>query len=283
MAFRTDLALELADREKIQEGITRTIRGKAFKITEIVIEDDKYGKNIGKGKGRYITLEGESLSALSDNYREMTEEFAQEVKKILGDSEGQVLIVGLGNDDITPDALGPLSASGVMATRHLKTELAEDEFLSNLRGVSVLLSGVLGTTGIESAEIVKAITEKIKPDIIIVIDALACSELSRLGKTIQISDAGISPGSGVENKRKELSQRTLGVPVIAIGVPTIIDMHTIVEELTGKRVNNNMPNMMVTPKDIDQLVSHASRLISTGLNLALQPALDFDDAAELAV
>lgn len=283
MAFRTDLALELADREKIQEGITRTIRGKAFKITEIVIEDDKYGKNIGKGKGRYITLEGESLSALSDNYREMTEEFAQEVKKILGDSEGQVLIVGLGNDDITPDALGPLSASGVMATRHLKTELAEDEFLSSLRGVSVLLSGVLGTTGIESAEIVKAITEKIKPDIIIVIDALACSELSRLGKTIQISDAGISPGSGVENKRKELSQRTLGVPVIAIGVPTIIDMHTIVEELTGKRANNNMPNMMVTPKDIDQLVSHASRLISTGLNLALQPVLDFDDAAELAV
>ena len=145
------------------------------------------------------------------------------------------------------------------------------------------MSGVLGTTGIESAEIVKAITEKIKPDIIIVIDALACSELSRLGKTIQISDAGISPGSGVENKRKELSQRTLGVPVIAIGVPTIIDMHTIVEELTGKRANNNMPNMMVTPKDIDQLVSHASRLISTGLNLALQPALDFDDAAELAV
>lgn len=281
MSSRTDLAIEMTDGEVVQEGIKRIKRGDKFEITEIVIEDDKYGVSIGKRKGRYVTLEGDSLSAYNDNYKEMVMEFAEELKKFTGDS-GLVLIVGLGNDDITPDALGPAAASGVMATRHLKKELPDDEFFAGLREVSVLLSGVLGTTGIESAEIVKAVKERINPDLIIVIDALACSEVSRLGKTIQICDTGISPGSGVENKRKELSDNTLGVPVIAVGVPTIVDMHTIVEELTGRYVNPKLPNMMVTPKDIDKLISHASKLIATGINLALQPSLTFEDAAELA-
>ncbi|MDO5558815.1 MAG: GPR endopeptidase [Oscillospiraceae bacterium] len=281
MSVRTDLAIELTDGEVVQEGIRRIKRGEKFEITEIVIDDDKYGVSIGKRAGHYVTMEAQALSSYSDDYKEMVLEFAKELQKFTGD-KGLVLIVGLGNDDITPDALGPAAASGVMATRHLKKELPDDEFFAGLREVSVLLSGVLGTTGIESAEIVKAVKERISPDLIIVIDALACSEVSRLGKTIQICDTGISPGSGVENKRKELSDKTLGIPVIAIGVPTIVDMHTIVEELTGRYVNPKLPNMMVTPKDIDKLISHASKLIATGINLALQPSLTFEDAAELA-
>lgn len=281
MSSRTDLALEMVDRESIADGITRTTRGNAFTITEILIDSDKCGETIGKGKGRYVTLEGDRLSHLSDNYRDMVYELAEELRGFIRGREN-IMVVGLGNDDITPDALGPYSAAGVMATRHLRREMPDDEFLSGLREVSVLLSGVLGTTGIESAEIVKAVADSTKPDMIIVIDALACSELSRLGKTIQISDAGIAPGSGVENKRKELSERTLGIPVIAIGVPTIVDVHTVIENITGKEPDRDMPNMMVTPKNIDSLITHASRLIATGLNLALQPSLDFEDAAEMA-
>lgn len=281
MSIRTDLAMELAEKADSKGGIKHTVRGKAFKITEILLENDAAGASIGKGKGKYVTLETQALSTLNDNYKEMVQEFADELNGFVGD-RNSVLVVGLGNDDITPDALGPCAASRVMATRHLKKEMPGDEFMCGLRDVSVLLSGVLGTTGIESAEIVKAVVERTSPDMLIVIDALACSDLSRLGKTIQISDAGIAPGSGVENKRKELSQKTLGIPVIAIGVPTIVDVHTVVECITGDEPDANMPNMMVTPKNIDSLINHASRLIATGINLALQPSLDFEDAAEMA-
>ena len=281
MSIRTDLAMELAETADCANRIKHTERGKAFKITEIILEDDKAGASIGKGKGKYITLETQALSTLNDNYKEMVNEFAEELHGFVGE-RSSVLVVGLGNDDITPDALGPCAASRVMATRHLKKEIPGDEFMRGLRDVSVLLSGVLGTTGIESAEIVKAVVERTSPDMLIVIDALACSDLSRLGKTIQISDAGIAPGSGVENKRKELSQNTLGIPVVAIGVPTIVDVHTVVESITGDEPDKNMPNMMVTPKNIDSLINHASRLIATGINLALQPSLDFEDAAEMA-
>ncbi len=281
MSIRTDLALEMTDTAESAGGIKRTIRGEAFKITEILLENDECGKSIGKQKGRYITLETQALSTLNDKYKEMVQEFAEELHTFI-DGKNSVLVVGLGNDDITPDALGPCTASRVMATRHLKKEMPDDEFMCGLRDVSVLVSGVLGTTGIESAEIVKAVVERTNPDMLIVIDALACSDLSRLGNTIQISDAGIAPGSGVENKRKELSQNTLGIPVIAIGVPTIVDVHTVVESITGDEPDANMPNMMVTPKNIDSLINHASRLMATGMNLALQPSLDFDEAAEMA-
>ena len=192
--------------------------------------------------------------------------------------KGPALVIGLGNNDITPDALGPQAASRVLATRHLREELgSEDEFLSGLRQVSVMASGVLGQTGIETAEIIEGLLEKLKPSCVIAVDALACSDISRLGTTIQLSDSGISPGSGVANKRKELSEATLGIPVIAAGVPTVVDMYTIVEGMTGRRAVTEVPNMMVTPRDVDRLIERSSALISMGINLALHPELSFED------
>ena len=211
----------------------------------------------------------------------MVYELCEELKKFIGNKRS-VLVAGLGNDDITPDALGPRTAARVMATRHIKSEQVDDVFLNSLNDVSVLLTGVLGTTGIETAEMLKSVADRIKPELVIVIDALASSSFSRLGTSVQICDAGISPGSGVENRRKEISQRTLGIPVVAIGVPTIIDVHTVIESVTGDKPDENMPNMMVTPKNIDSLINHVSGLISTGLNMALQPSLDFEDAAEIS-
>ncbi len=276
MNIRTDLALESIDAAKISEGITRTIRGEAFKITEIKIEEDKHGEKIGKKKGRYITLEGSPLGRYSDSFTEMAQELAAELTKLM--PEGPVLVIGLGNNDITPDALGPQAASRILATRHLREELGdEDEFLSNLRPVSVMASGVLGQTGIETAEIIDGLLKKINPSCIIAIDALACSDISRLGTTIQLSDTGISPGSGVANKRKEISQSSLGVPVIAAGIPTVVDMYTIVESMTGKRASTKIPNMMVTPRDVDRLIERSSALMSMGINLALHPDLSLED------
>lgn len=280
MNIRTDLALERINAAKISEGITKTERGKAFKITEIKISDDKYGERIGRKKGRYITLEGAPLSRFSEGFRDMVNEFSGELCSMIPD--GPVLVIGLGNNDITPDALGPLAASKILATRHLKEELGdEDEFLSALRPVSVMASGVLGQTGIETAEIIEGLLDKLKPSCIIAMDALACSDVSRLGSTIQLSDSGISPGSGVANKRRELSGSTLGVPVIAAGVPTVVDMYTIVESMTGKRTSSDIPNMMVTPRDVDRLIERSAALISAGINLALHPELTFEDVENI--
>ncbi|MBQ8297704.1 MAG: GPR endopeptidase [Ruminococcus sp.] len=282
MEFRTDLAVErVASARLVEKGIRQTKRGKAFRITEIEIDDDSHIRTIGKGKGRYITLEGNSLSKFSDEYEDMTMEFADELKKLVPD--GEILVVGLGNNDITPDALGPQVAAKVLATRHLRDELdsQEEAFLTSLRRVSVFAGGVLGQTGIETAEIVKAICRELKPTGIIAVDALACSDISRLGTTIQLSDSGISPGSGVSNARKELSEKLFGVPVIAVGVPTVVDMHTIVRSLTGGSPRGNLPNMMVTPRDVDRLTERASQLIAYGINLALQPSLTFEDVRGL--
>lgn len=282
MEIRTDLAVEgIASAPPINRGIHQTKRGKAFRITEIVIDDDSHIGTVGKGKGRYITLEGSSLSKFSDEYEDMAQELADELRLLI--PEGEILVVGLGNNDITPDALGPQVAAKVLATRHLRDELDSEEeaFLTSLRRVSVFAGGVLGQTGIETAEIVRAICRELKPAGIIAVDALACSDVSRLGTTIQLSDSGISPGSGVSNARKELSEKIFGVPVIAVGVPTVVDMHTIVRSLTGGSPRGNLPNMMVTPRDVDRLTERASQLISFGINLALQPSLTFEDVRGL--
>ncbi len=282
METRTDLALErLAAAPEFGEGIHQIKRGRSFRITEIVIDDDSHLSTIGKGKGRYITLESSGLSRFSDDYEDMTAELAQELSELI--PAGDILVVGLGNNDITPDALGPQTAAKVLATRHLRDELdsTEEEFLTSLRRVSVFAGGVLGQTGIETAELVKAVCRETSPAGIIVIDALACSDVSRLGTTIQISDSGISPGSGVSNARRELSQKLFGVPVIAVGVPTVVDMHTIVRSLAGKTQLSQLPNMMVTPRDVDRLIERSAQLIAFAINLALHPALSFEDVQGL--
>jgi spore protease len=211
----------------------------------------------------------------------MTEELSQELAKLVPD--GEILVVGLGNNDITPDAIGPQTAAKIFATRHLREQYDrnEEEFLTSLRQVSSFAGGVMGQTGIETAEIVRAISAEIAPKCIIAVDALACSDIDRLGTTIQITDTGISPGSGVSNSRKELSEKVFGIPVIAVGVPTVVDMHTIVKNLTGRKINGELPNMLVTPRDIDRLTERASQLLAFGINLALHPTLTFEDVRGL--
>ena len=281
MEIRTDLALESFSADSLPENVHIYTRGEAFDITEIIIDDDSYLDAIGKGRGRYITLEGSSLSRFSDDYQLMAQELSQELAALL--PEGEVLVVGLGNNDITPDAIGPQTAAKVLATRHLRGELdsGEEHFLTSLRPVSAFAGGVMGQTGIETAEIVRAISAELRPAAIIAIDALACTDISRLGTTIQLTDTGISPGSGVSNRRQELSEKLFHIPVIAVGVPTVVDMHTIVRSLTGKSINGELPNMMVTPRDIDRLTERASQLLAFGINLALQPTLSFEDVRGL--
>ncbi|MBR3630503.1 MAG: GPR endopeptidase [Oscillospiraceae bacterium] len=280
MQYRTDLAVESLAAARRSPGIEEHRRGKAFSITEIRIADDESGRPLGKAKGRYITLESEALSRFSDDGEARAQELAGELRELLP-AEGCVLVTGLGNTEITPDALGPRTASGVLATRHLQQELSgEDEaFLRSLRQVCVIAGGVLGQTGIESAELVLAVVRQIRPAAVIAVDALACSSLERLGTTIQIADTGIAPGSGVANHRAALDAGTLGVPVIAVGVPTVIGMRTIAEDLTGKRPLPLRQDMMVTPRDVDRLISQAAKLLACGINLALQPQMTYADVA----
>lgn len=280
MSIRTDLAAEAAFSalQSRTEDIKQQIRqGRTSKITEITIETDEAGKLIGKGKGRYITVEAASPYA---EFTEQADDIADELKKLCG-CDNNVLIIGLGNSDITPDALGPKAVSGIIATRHLRDELPKGHFLSGLHSVSALATGVLGQTGIEVAEITKAVCDRISPQCVIVIDALACADSSRLGTTVQLTDTGISPGSGVQNSRKELSRRTLGVPVVAVGVPTVIDMHTIYENMSGKAPEKALPNMMVTPRDIDRIIERTAKLIAHSMNRAFQPDLSHEDIETL--
>lgn len=281
MNVRTDLALEQINEDNLPDGVKKYSRGSAFEITEIVIENDNHRHTIGKGKGRYITLESGSLSRYCGNYEDMAQELADELKSMLPD--GEILVAGLGNRDITPDAIGPWTAEKVLATRHLRNELKENEadFLASLRPVSCLAGGVLGQTGIETAELIKSVCREIKPSAVIAVDALACSDISRLGTTIQLSDSGISPGSGVANSRKELSAKSLGIPVIAVGIPTVVDMHTILHSCGECEISEDIPNMMVTPRDIDRLSERGAELIACGINLALQPSFSFEDVRGL--
>ena len=280
LSYRTDLALENIASLQDKTGITEHHRGNYFNITEIIISDDESGKPLGKGKGTYITLETEILSRFSDNYEQMAGELAQELRNLLPET-GSILVAGLGNKNITPDALGVRATEKILATRHLQKELAQEdeEFLKNLRSVSVVAGGVLGQTGIESAELLKAVVKLIQPEAMIVIDALACSALERLGTTIQISDTGIAPGSGVANHRMAINAENFGIPIIAIGVPTVIGIRNIAEDYTGEVLAEKLPDMMVTPRDIDRLIIQASHLLACGINMALHPQMQYTDVA----
>lgn len=285
MSIRTDLAVEMIDTEasSLPKGIRRKLRkSSACSITEIIVADEIAGIRIGKTRGRYITIETDRLSANPDDFDEQVANIASEIIALKGSDRKEVLVVGLGNADITPDALGPLTISQIIATRHLHYTLPDGHDLKQLNRVSAIAPGVLGQTGIEAAEIIRVLCNEVKPDCVIVIDALACSDISRLGTTIQLTDTGISPGSGVQNRRKELSEATLGVPVIAIGVPTVVDMHTIVENITGNPPDKHLPNMMVTPRDVDKLIERTAHLIAYSINKAVQPMLTIEDITALS-
>ena len=193
--------------------------------------------------------------------------------------DGAVLVAGLGNPDITPDALGPRTARGVFATRHIDKALAQSLGFSELREVCAVCFGVLGQTGMETAEALRGMVGTVHPCAVITVDALASRSLSRLGKTVQLTDTGITPGSGIGNSRARIDRETLGVPVIAVGVPTVVDAATLIHDFTDGQTPHEAyakeaGTMMVTPREVDTLVRRASRFLSLAINCALQPALE---------
>lgn len=269
MAVRTDLICEEKQNFKaLDKGCTIEIYKENdidFEYTEIL--DDEVARSLKRPKGKYITLKFERLDRIT-NAENIVEAIISALKKLMGEIPKSVTVVGLGNHDITPDALGPLTANKLLATRHLSKEFKEQTGLSSLISVSAITPGVMGKTGVETKEFVRAAVDFIKPEAVIVIDALAAAETSRLCSTFQLTDTGISPGSGVKNRRKTFNEDSLGVPVIAIGMPTVIDF-------SGEE------DMMVTPKDIDLLISRAAELLSLALNRFLHPSLDPETIAEL--
>lgn len=273
MSKRTDLAIEL---EENISGETSGIIKKAKKTNEISVStieiiSDSAAQKLGKEKGKYITVEFPAVDKI-DSFEDIKNEIILSLKELIPVGAEKILVIGLGNDEITADSIGPKTAAKLLATRHIAGEFAENIGLSGLHSTSVLVPNVLGKTGIEVSEITQGIISKTKPQAVIVIDALASMSINRLFKTIQLSNTGISPGSGVKNSRKELSEKTLGVPVIAVGVPTVVDALTLAFEIT-ENIPKNDTDMIVTPKDADILCQKLSEILSEAINLFLQPEI----------
>ena len=277
---RTDLALEV--RESFEEDDVE-IRGVAveesydeerdIRVTRVSIETENGAKAMGKPVGTYITLEAPRLSEPDEDYhREVSEKMAEYLQELMGtEKEKSVLVVGLGNREVTPDALGPETVGNLMITRHVIREYGKAALgREKVHQVSGIVPGVMAQTGMETLEIVKGIVEETKPDLVVAIDALAARSSKRLNRTIQISDAGIHPGSGVGNHRNSLTKETLGIPVVALGVPTVVNAATIIYDATGNSdaITPNLNGMFVTPKDIDETIKRLSYTISEALNLA---------------
>ena len=293
---RTDLALE--DRERI-EGRGGEIHGVVLEeerreesgicITRVKIETKNGAKIMGKPLGTYITLEAPALTEQDEDYhREVSEELARQLRSVLPDMEKEraVLVVGLGNREVTADALGPQVADNLFVNRHVVMEFGAAAYnREKMPRVSCIVPGVMARTGMESAEIVHGIVKETKPDLLIAVDALAARSTRRLNRTIQVSTSGIYPGSGVGNHRHALTKESLGVPVIAIGVPTVVDAATIVGDalermekdsglqIIGAREHpqamSELNNMYVTSKDIDEMIKRLSFTVSEGINIAL--------------
>lgn len=291
---RTDLALEVRekfeqDNVEVQGVILKETyhKNKDIKVTTVVVENEHGAKVMGKPIGTYITIEAPKLSEEDESYHKpLSKEIAKYLKELMGENvEEHVLIVGLGNRDITPDALGPQVVDNLFVTRHLIKEFGEEFKTHNkMEIMSAIAPGVMGQTGMEASEILKGIIHETNPKIVIVIDALAARSVHRLNTTIQITDTGISPGSGVGNNRKALNMEGLGVKVIAIGVPTVVDASTIVYDamenfMSDKGFSENevndfikevgdatIKNMFVTPKNIDESIKKVSYTISEALN-----------------
>lgn len=294
MDIRTDLAVEAANmqREEVSGIESEAFWEEGIKIERVRIKTSAAAEKLGKPRGNYITITARDLSDNDkDEYEAVCMCVARELKNILKIGEkAPVLAVGLGNGHITADSIGPKSVKRLLVTRHIK-EIMPEEIDESVRAVSAVAPSVMALTGIETGDIIKGITEKIKPELVIAIDALASRSMERLGRTIQIADTGINPGSGVGNNRKELSEKTLGVRVIAIGVPMVVDAKTIaidcMELAAGeekgkymdiyKRMEPGNGEMVVTPKDVDSLSDRSARIIANGINLALQSALGKED------
>ena len=313
--IRTDLALEEKERfESDQVEVQGVVleeeydKEREIRVTTVRIETENGAKTMGKPVGTYLTIEAPNLSSPDEGiHREVSEELAKYLielmEKIIPESEHdkEVLVIGLGNRQATPDALGPYVADNLNVTRHIVKEYGKYAAPEEMNCVvSAIVPGVMAQTGMETAEIIKGVVRETKPDLLIVIDALAARNSRRLNRTIQIADTGINPGSGVGNYRNAITKETIGVPVIAIGVPTVVDAVTIVSdtmenllsaletseslkgvglvlggyseaekyELIKELIAPNLNSMFMTPKDIDETVKRLSYTISEGLNLA---------------
>lgn len=285
--IRTDLALEARESWQEQREAAEALPGvvceeetrDGIRLTRLEIQTQEGAVALEKPQGVYVTLEIESmLRREEDAFEGAVSLLAEQLRACLPQEETKtILVAGLGNRAVTPDAIGPAAADQVIVTRHLK-QTAPQAF-AGFCDVSVLRTGVLGTTGIESAEIIGAVCRRLQPDCIIALDALASRETRRLCRTVQLTDTGIVPGSGVGNSRAALNQETLGVPVIAVGVPTVVDAGSLAAALTGKTPDDKQPEaaMIVTPREIDQRVKEIARLIGYGINLALHPELSIRD------
>ena len=208
-----------------------------------------------------------------DIYERVCTLISEEIRKMADiKSDSLTLVVGLGNRDITPDALGTEVVSSLLVTHHIKQNM-KDFFDDNISGVCALIPGVLGTTGIETAEIIKAVSEKVKPNLIIAVDAMAAADIRRVSTTVQISDTGIQPGAGVGNNRECLNEETIGAKVIAIGVPTVIDAATI----SKVEIPKELAPLMVTTKDIDLVIERTAKTVANGINLALHRDMTLRD------
>lgn len=284
MAFRTDLAQEALAGCPHRAGVrqtTHTIQG--FSIDCVEVLEPEAARQLGKPCGVYCTMTLAPLTRReSDSFPHAVEALAGIISGLLPpcDPDAPVLVVGLGNRAITPDAVGPLAAEHILVTRHLRLKLPEQ--FSAWRPVSAAAPGVLGQTGVEAAEFTQSLCRAVQPAAVIAVDALASGALSHLCRTIQVTDAGIVPGSGVENARQAFSQETFGVPVVAVGLPTVVDGASLLWQ--AQRDGSDCPALaelsgplFVTPRDIDQQVRDAAKVIGYAVNRALQPQLSLAD------
>ena len=283
MDFRTDLAVE--QREMVAKHsdnvAVRQYARQNANVTEIEILNDEGAQELGKPKGKYITMEIPAFSHDSELLDGRLTAMTESIRTLLPDEDGPVLVAGLGNEDVTQEALGPRTSHGIFATRHIDRALASELGFGELRDVCAITFGVLGQTGMETAETIRGIVNTIHPAAVITVDALAARSLQRLGKTVQLTDTGITPGSGVGNSRARLDKETLGVPVIAIGVPTVVDAVTLVRDFTSehkmaKEKEDEAKAMMVCPREIDVTIRRAARFLALSLNCALQPSISPD-------
>ena len=288
--IRTDLALEAheilkqTDPDSIDlRGVVTTERDiSGYGVTTVRIETEGGAKALGKPVGSYVTM---TLDPLRRRENGSFENGASALGQIIGEmlplkEDDSVLVVGLGNLSVTPDAVGPLAVRNLMVTRHLK--YSAEETFGAFRSVAALAPGVLAETGVESREIIRSLVNRISPNAVIVADALASRSMERICRTVQIADSGIVPGSGVGNSRSAINRETLGVPVIAVGVPTVVDAGTLAADIAQHAGFHNISeeafsaagnSMIVTPRDIDSEVRELGRLIGCGITLALQPGI----------
>ncbi len=310
--IRTDLAIEahemLMETAEELSGVTLDEKDEnGFHVARVKIETEEAARVMGKACGNYITVEFRDKNiAEGADYEALCHVVAGELESLLQLSEdSKILVVGLGNRHITPDALGPRVVGKTVVTRHLFTHMPE--VTSGLRSVCALSPGVLGTTGMETGEVVLGVKEKINPSAIIVIDALAARSVDRISTTVQICDTGLSPGAGVGNQRKSLNRESLGVPVIAVGVPMVVDATTITADclsmlaegeeksslvasvkslsseeryhLLRSSLPDSLNNFIVTPKEVDLLLDRLSAVVANGINLALHKDISLTDIA----